>query len=156
MRTLSSSKIRSTKVITPLVVVGVSIAAAIWTMRSTWSTEPVYASCFVVGMSLFAIAYLWWSGYWRLADSVVETSEGVLVRRGQVELLVTFQEIARVEHRVLHSQSVCVLELLTPGALGRSIEFLPVSEKESIGLLGNDLWQHLEKEVASARPKRAT
>jgi hypothetical protein len=114
----------------------------------------MYAVSFVLGMVLFVVAYLWWSGYWRLADSVEELPDGLRVHRGGTDLLVTFREIARVGHRTLHSQSVCILELHAPGAFGSRIEFLPVSDEESIGLFGNDLWQHLERAVASAQPGR--
>ena len=155
MRTLSSPKTRHTKLTMPVVVTGVSIVAAAWVIRGDWTTKPIYASCFILGMALFTLVYFWWSGYWRLADSVEELPQGLRVRRGRQELLITFREIASVGYRTLHSQTVCILELHAAGALGSRIEFLPISDEESLALLGNDLWEHLEKMVANAPPSRA-
>ena len=155
MRTLSSSKTRHTKLSTPVVVTGISIVAAAWVIRGDWTTKPIYASCFILGMALFTLAYLWWSGYWRLADSIEELPQGLRVRRGRRELLIAFREIARVGYGTLHSRSVCILELHAAGALGSRIEFLPISDEESISLLGNDLWEHLEKMVMNSQSSRA-
>jgi hypothetical protein len=154
MRTLSSSKARQVKWITPIGVIGVGIVAAAWVMRTDWTTNPVYASCFTLGIALFNFAYLWWSGYWRLADSVAELPQGLRVRRGRHDLIISFRDIARVDYRSLHSRSVCILELHTAGELGSRIEFLPIADDESVGVLGTDLWEYLEKLVSNAQPRR--
>ena len=156
MLTLSSARVRQTKVVTPFGVVAVSVAASAWTLRSDWETRPLYASCFTLGVAMFVVGYLWWCGYWRLVDSVVETPAGLRVCRGRYDLLITFREVSVVGHRVLHGQSVCLLDLHSPGPLGSTIEFLPISDAESLNLIGIDLWEHLERMVASAQPRRAT
>jgi hypothetical protein len=155
MRTLSASKVRQTKVVAPVVVVGASVAAAVWVARDDWAREPILAAISVAGFGLFTLGYLWWSGYWRLADNVVELPEGLRVRRGRHEIVVTFREIARVGFRTLHSRSVCTLELHAAGVLGSRIEFLPLSGEESVSILGKDLWEYLEMAVTDAHRERA-
>src|SRR5262245_27789059 len=155
MRTLSSSKSRQAKVFTPVVVVGASIVAASWVMRSEWQTKPIYACSFALVMGLFSLAYLWWSGYWRLADEVVELPDGLRVRRGRHDVVISFQGISRVGYRSLHTQSVCILELHTAGVLGSRIEFLPISDDESAGVLGGDLWEYLARMISKAQSGRA-
>jgi hypothetical protein len=155
MRTLSSSRVQQTKVVTPIVVVGGCIAVAAWVSRDDWATRPAFAAISVLGMGLITLVYLWWSGYWRLADNVVELPEGLRVRRGRHEILVKFHEIARVGFRTLHTKSVCTVELHASGAMGARIEFLPLSDEESISLLGKDIWEHLQRVVADAQRGRA-
>jgi hypothetical protein len=153
-RTLSSSETRKAKVVTPIFVIVASVVVGAWVQRDEWSSRPLYSACFVLALTLFALGFCWWTGYWRLADSVVEVSAGLRVRRGEHDVLVTFREISAVGHRPLDGQSVCVLELHAAGPLGARIEFLAVPNDEGERLVGMDLWEYLEMQVARAQAGR--
>jgi len=155
MRTFSSSKTRNSKVITPAILLGVMIVISAWIMRDKWATSPLYASVFVLFAELFSVFYFWRTGTWRLADSVVEAPDGLRVRRGAKELLVTYREVATVKHRSEAGVSRCILELHTPGEFGPRIEFIPLTDDESAAQLGIDLWGYLEAAVANAQSRRA-
>jgi len=156
MRTISSSSAtRTRKTITPLVVTGLAFGGAAWVMREKWSTSPAYASCFVLFATTFSLLYLWRSGTWRLADSVEEQSEGLRIRRGEKEVLVAYRQIAKVGHRAESGLSVCVLEFHVPTEFGSKIEFLPLTDDESMMQLGIDIWAHLERMVTNAQTEAA-
>ena len=156
MRTISSSSAtRIRKTITPLVVTGLAFGIAAWVMRDKWSTAPVYACGFVLFSMMFSLLYLWRSGTWRLADSVEEQSDGLRIRRGEKEVLVAYRQIAKVGHRAETGLSVCVLEFHVPTEFGSKIEFLPLTDEESMMQLGIDVWAHLERMVTNAQTETA-
>jgi hypothetical protein len=155
-RTISSAAAtRIRKTITPLVVLGSTFGIAAWVLKDKWPTAPVYACGFVLFISMFSLLYLRRSGTWRLADSVEEQSEGLRIRRGEKEVVVAYRQIAKVGHRGDAGLSVCILELHVPTEFGSKIEFVPLTDDESMMQLGIDIWAHLENMVTNAQTRTA-
>jgi hypothetical protein len=153
-RTLSSSMTRQTKVSLPILVFGIVLVGSTYLMQRNWFLRPMFAFSFTLVVVFLAFLRFWWSGNWRLADSVVEVPAGLRVRRGRRDVLITFREIAEVGHGSLDGQSVCVLDLHAAGPLGARIEFLAIPDDEGERLLGMDLWEYLEIQVARAERGR--
>jgi hypothetical protein len=156
MRTLSSSQTRTSKVTVPLVVVAATVACGAWVFWDDLASKPLSSCIWLLALVAVAMWTLWRSGRWRLADSVMEHEQGLRVRRGPVEILVPYSDIATVNHRAEVDMSVCVLELRHAGPFGKTIEFLPVTKGESMMLSPDDVWELLQKRVQDANVELAS
>jgi hypothetical protein len=102
----------------------------------------------VGALCLFLGYFLWKAQIHRLADEVVDCDDSLKVRRGAVEAIVPFSNIATADVSTSSGIHRITVRLREPTKLGNKIEFLPQAS----------LWSNLPgvQRVAAGLAERAT
>jgi hypothetical protein len=101
----------------------------------------------VGALCLFLGYFLWKAQIHRLADEVIDCDDSLKVRRGAVETIVPFANIATADVSTSSGIHRITVRLREPGKLGNKIEFLPQAS----------LWSNLPgvQRVAAGLAERA-
>ena len=113
---------------------------------SLWR-NPLPNSFGVAALCLFLGYFLWKSRIYRLADEVVDCDDSLKVRRGALEVIVPFSNIATADVSTSSGIHRITVRLRDPTKLGNKIEFLPQAS----------LWSNLPgvQRVAAGLAERA-
>jgi ABC-type nickel/cobalt efflux system permease component RcnA len=146
---LSSPKTHVHKVVTPIFVLGALLLAVAWTQRRIISVEP-FTTLMVIMIAMGCGAWVVWRPFrLRIAD-VVEEIDGVLhIRRGRVEEMVPYSQIAKIEVVRIGSYMGAKLTFRTPTSLGTQIG-LYLNDPDPTAVMGIDPVEHVERQIGAS------
>ena len=99
------------------------IVLLVFVLFATSSSERVWQSLLVVGVTGAAGAFVFRTLIWDLADEVLDAGDHLVFRKGGETQRVRFEDIIRVDHQYLSAPERVTVEVRSPGPLGTEVVF---------------------------------
>ena len=122
MQKLSAPHLTFVKRVLPFLALAAVSASTYWSNRDQQYTLAIAAGCFVVGA--FAMWVILRRGFWRMADSVEDHGDKLVITRWRTRIEVPIANVKRLRRERTLNGSTVTIFLSTPSELGSEIAFL--------------------------------